>query len=78
MKNTKSHLVRLNEKYTVDLNRVTYVKKHEWNSTWSGKLTKYHEINIFFDVSCGNNFSVDISSSKEEEINRILDLIIEK
>ncbi len=78
MQNTKSNLVRLNEKYTVDLNRVIYVKKHEWNGTWSGKLTKYHEINIFFDVSCGNNFSVDISSSKEEEINRILDLIIEK
>lgn len=78
MQNAKPNLVRLNEEYTVDLNRVVYVKKDEWKHTWSGGYTKYHGITIFFDVSCSDNLSIDISSSKEEEINRILDLITQK
>lgn len=82
MQNAKPNLVRLNEEYTVDLNRVVYVKKDEWKSTWDGKTwdgknTKYHKITIFFDVSCGNNCSIDIYSSKKD-INRILDLITQK
>lgn len=78
MQNAKPNLVRLNEKYIVDLNRVVYVKKDEWRHALSGVLTTYHGITIFFDVSCGDNFSIDISSSQEEDINRILDLITQK
>lgn len=77
MQNTKSNLVRLNEEYTVDLNRVIYVEKDKWTSDLFPKPTTYHRITIFFDASCGNDFSITISSSKKD-INRILDLITEK
>ena len=77
MQNAKPNLVRLNEKYIVDLNRVIYVEKDQWKSTWGEKERTYYSITIFFDVSCGNNCSIDIYSSKKD-INRILDLITQK
>jgi hypothetical protein len=78
MQNTKSNLVRLNEKYVVDLNRVTHIEKNE--SRFNG--TKYHDITIFLDLPIqdkyDNSNQIKISSSKKKEINRILDLITQK
>lgn len=78
MQNTKSNLVRLNEEYTVDLNRVTHIKKDK--STFNGST--YHEITIFLDLPIQHRYDdsnqIKISSSENEEINRILDLITEK
>jgi hypothetical protein len=78
MQNTKPNLVRLNEKYVVDLNRVTHIKKDE--RRFGGST--YHGITIFLDLPLQSRFDdsnkIEISSSKEEEINRILDLITQK
>lgn len=77
MQNTKSNLVRLDEKYIIDLNRVTYVKINKWTSLISKEEQTGYRIVIFLDLSSGNNNQIEISSSKEE-INRILDLITQK
>ena len=81
MQNTKSNLVRLNEKYVVDLNRVTHIEKDKWTSKIYNEST-YHRITIFLDLPVQDKYDdrnkIEISSSKKKEINRILDLITQK
>lgn len=77
----KSNLVRLNEQYVVDLNRVTHIEKDEWTSKIYGEST-YHRITIFLDLPVQDKYDdsnkIKITSSKKKEINRILDLITQK
>jgi hypothetical protein len=66
MQNTKSNLVRLNEQYVVDLNRVTHIKKDE--SRFNGTI--YHGITIFLDLPIQGKYDdsnkIEISSTKKK------------
>jgi hypothetical protein len=85
MQNTKTRLVKLNEEYIIDLNRIVYVEKNEWTSQTmfvlerEHKERKYHRIIITLDLpdkdSLRNNYKeIEISGSKKE-IDRIRTLI---
>jgi uncharacterized protein YajQ (UPF0234 family) len=74
VQNTQSRLVKLNEEYIIDLNRVVYVKNNV--------PKKKRFITVGFDLlksasSYGNNeyIEIDIFSDSEEELERIFNLI---